>query len=69
MAERVGQPVRIKPMMPPGHIRTPAYLRGKSGVIERHLGAFANPEELAYRHSRHTARSLPCALLDERGLG
>ena len=36
-------------MMPPGHVRAPAYLRGKTGVIERHLGAFANPEKLAYR--------------------
>lgn len=44
MAERV----RVKSMMPPGHVRTPAYLRGKVGVIERELGAFANPEQLAY---------------------
>jgi len=42
--------VRVKAMMPPGHIRTPAYLRGKIGVIERALGAFPNPERLAYRH-------------------
>jgi hypothetical protein len=41
--------VRVREMMPPGHIRTPAYLRGKRGVIERPLGAFANPEQLAYR--------------------
>ncbi len=43
--------VRVKTMMPPGHVRTPAYLRGKTGVIERRLGRFGNPEELAYgRH-------------------
>ena len=41
--------VRVKTMMPPGHIRTPAYLRGKIGVIERKLGEFANPERAAYR--------------------
>lgn len=35
-------------MMPPGHVRTPAYLRGKRGQIERRLGPFKNPEELAY---------------------
>lgn len=35
-------------MMPPGHVRAPAYLRGKTGVIERALGEFANPEQLAY---------------------
>jgi len=40
--------VRIKSNMPPGHVRAPAYLRGKSGVIERPLGAFGNPELLAY---------------------
>lgn len=42
------QKVRVKPMMPPGHVRTPAYLRGKTGTIERSLGAFDNPEDLAY---------------------
>jgi nitrile hydratase len=36
--------------MPPGHVRTPAYLRGKTGWVERELGAFPNPEERAYRH-------------------
>lgn len=40
--------VRIRTMMPPGHVRAPAYLRGKTGVVERRLGAFGNPEELAY---------------------
>lgn len=44
MSERV----RVKSAMPPGHIRTPAYLRGKNGVIERPLGEFGNPEQLAY---------------------
>ncbi len=40
--------VRVSTMMPPGHIRTPAYLRGKIGEIERTLGPFHNPEQLAY---------------------
>ncbi len=35
-------------MVPPGHVRAPSYLRGKIGVIERPLGAFPNPEQLAY---------------------
>ena len=35
-------------MFPPGHVRTPFYLRGKTGEIERELGYFKNPEELAY---------------------
>ena len=42
------QRVRVKHLIPPGHVRTPHYLRGKCGVIERHLGAFPNPEDLAY---------------------
>ena len=44
-----GDRVRVKAMMPPGHVRTPAYLRGQVGEVERVLGPFPNPEELAYR--------------------
>jgi nitrile hydratase len=43
-----GDRVRVKPTHPPGHRRTPHYVRGKRGTIERVCGAFANPEELAY---------------------
>ena len=32
----------------PGHVRTPWYVRGARGEIERICGVFANPEELAY---------------------
>ena len=42
------QRVRVKSLMPPGHVRTPHYLRGKTGMIERSLGSFPNPEALAY---------------------
>ena len=45
---RSGDRVRVSAMFPPGHLRTPHYIRGKSGVIERLCGAFANPEELAF---------------------
>lgn len=44
----VGDRVRVKTATPPGHRRTPAYIRGKEGEIERVCGSFANPEELAY---------------------
>jgi len=40
--------VCVKSLVPPGHVRTPTYLRGKVGTIERALGAFPNPEDLAY---------------------
>ena len=43
--------VRVKSYWPPGHIRTPAYLRGKIGQIERRIGLFNNPEEAAYRQT------------------
>lgn len=49
MAEK--QTVRVRDDMPPGHVRTPAYLRGKVGTIARVLGPFPNPEERAYRHT------------------
>ena len=42
--------MRVATHMPPGHVRTPAYLRGKTGWVERTLGPFPNPEERAYRH-------------------
>ena len=31
-----------------GHIRTPYYVRGKTGWIERVYGEFLNPESLAF---------------------
>jgi hypothetical protein len=43
-----GDRVHVRRAFPPGHIRTPWYIRCKSGVIERICGSFANPEELAY---------------------
>jgi hypothetical protein len=44
----VGDAVVVKRAFPPGHRRTPCYIRGKTGVIERVCGVFPNPEELAY---------------------
>ena len=43
-----GDAVRVARINPPGHRRTPYYIRGKRGVIERACGEFANPEELGY---------------------
>ena len=44
---RTGQKVRVRKAAPLGHIRTPYYIRGQVGEIERLCGAFPNPEELA----------------------
>jgi nitrile hydratase len=43
-----GDRVRVRVGSPPGHFRTPAYVQGKSGVIEALHGAFADPESLAH---------------------
>jgi nitrile hydratase len=43
-----GDRVRIRVDAPPHHIRTPAYVQGKTGRIERIHGAYRNPESLAH---------------------
>jgi hypothetical protein len=43
----LGTHVRVRDDFPPGHIRTPVYVRGKQGVVTRRFGAFPNPESLA----------------------
>ena len=43
-----GDSVRVADIRPPGHTRTPLYIRGKTGEIERICGDFRNPEALAY---------------------
>ncbi|OFZ84061.1 MAG: nitrile hydratase [Betaproteobacteria bacterium RBG_16_66_20] len=48
---RPGERVRVRKVYPLGHIRTPFYIRGRSGVVERLCGAFGNPEELAQMRS------------------
>jgi nitrile hydratase subunit beta len=42
-----GARVRVRNTAPLGHIRTPFYIRGHEGVVERLCGSFPNPEELA----------------------
>ncbi|HEX6979610.1 MAG TPA: SH3-like domain-containing protein [Alphaproteobacteria bacterium] len=44
-------PVRV-------HVRTPHYLRGREGIVERRLGSFPNPEELAFGKPGLPARML-----------
>lgn len=43
-----GDRVRIRVDAPPRHIRTPAYVQGKTGAVARVHGAFRNPETLAH---------------------
>ena len=43
---RPGDAVRVLNEHRPGHIRTPYYIRGKTGWVERVYGDFLNPESL-----------------------
>ncbi len=43
-----GDPVLVRADEKPGHIRTPGYLKGKTGRIAEVLGVFEDPEILAY---------------------
>jgi len=43
-----GNRVQIVDLDKPGHVRTPTYVREKTGAIERYCGAFENPEERGY---------------------
>jgi hypothetical protein len=54
----IGQRVRVRRSYPPGHVRTPHYLRGRRGVVDGVAGHFANPEELAYGRDGLPARAL-----------
>jgi hypothetical protein len=53
-----GQRVRVRRAWPPGHVRTPHYVRGKRGVVDAVAGHFANPEELAYGRDGLPLRAL-----------
>jgi hypothetical protein len=55
---RPGDRVKVRWADVPGHIRTPWYIRGHAGVIERLCGAFPNPEERAYARSGLPAQPL-----------
>ena len=44
---QIGDKVVVREEYRLGHIRTPFYIRGKSGVIADSVGEFENPERLA----------------------
>lgn len=53
----VGETVKVRRAYPPGHVRTPYYIRGLTGEVERICGLFRNPEQLAY--GNRTSEPLP----------
>ena len=63
-----GTLVRIADRTPVGHMRTPAYVRGRVGRIERYCGAFPNPEDLAYGGDGLPARDLYRVRLSQAAL-
>ena len=48
MKYRAGQRVQVAARPHEGHHRTPGYLKGKIGIIERMHASFTNPETRAY---------------------
>ncbi len=66
-----GTRVRVREDWPeargPCHIRTPHYVRGRIGRVLRPLGAFPNPEDLAFARPA-PARALYHVLFDEPDL-
>ena len=48
MSFAVGQRVRVSAREHRGHHRTPGYLKGRVGTVERCQGSFTNPETRAY---------------------
>jgi hypothetical protein len=44
---KAGDRVRVMKAYPVGHLRTPFYIRGCAGEVERVCGAFPTPEELS----------------------
>ena len=53
-----GDRVRVCCLNVKGHNRTPWFLRGKVGTVERCHGAYPNPESLAYGGSGEPAMPL-----------
>ena len=45
---KAGDRVKVRFKDRPGHIRTPWYIRGKTGYVEKIHGEFLNPESLGH---------------------
>lgn len=68
-----GQRVRVRLDWPEAgprrvHIRTPHFLRGRTGVVARYIGDFANPEDLAFGKPGLPALPLYQVCFDQPGL-
>lgn len=64
----VGDSVTVRAAFPPGHVRTPFFIRGKTGCVTEVLGPYRNPEELAYGRSGEPALPLYRVMFDTADL-
>ncbi len=53
-----GATVRVRDLPVKGHMRTPSYVRGRQGWIERCHGRFPDPEQRAYGRDGLPAKPL-----------
>ena len=53
-----GEEVRVLEMEKEGHVRTPDYVKGKTGRVASFLGKFKDPESLAYGGSGRPEKAL-----------
>lgn len=58
MSFEPGQRVRVAARTHPGHHRTPGYVKGRTGRVERVHAQFANPETRAYGADGQPAQRL-----------
>jgi nitrile hydratase subunit beta len=63
-----GQRVRVSTRPHVGHHRTPGYVKGKTGRVERVHDSYANPETRAYGNDGQPAQALYLVGFDQREL-
>lgn len=68
MSYTPGERVRVSRRTHDGHHRTPGYVKGKIGTIERALGSFGDPETRAYGGDGLPARPLYSVTFAQRDL-
>ena len=66
MTFTAGQRVRVSDRPHRGHHRTPGYVKGSVGVIERRQGEFTNPETRAYGGSGLPEQALYLVRFDSK---
>lgn len=65
---RPGDRVTVLDLGKPGHVRIPFFIRLKTGEVERHCGAYPNPEDLAFGKSGLPAIDLYRVRFDQPAL-